>query len=61
MNQKPSLEEMWDEIEKFGIDREALDPHDEVYYGQVEELYLTIMEKKREDEQVRLLKKELGQ
>ena len=59
MSQKPSLEEMWKEIEDFGINRKSLDPNDVLTYDQVEELYLTIKEKKIEDEQVRILREEL--
>jgi hypothetical protein len=59
MDHKPSLEEMWNEIEKFGTDRKSFDPNNEMGYDQVEELYLSMEEKRKTDEQIRLLQVEL--
>jgi len=42
MENEPSLDEMWNVIEKFGIKREILDPHDNLTYEQIHNLYLTI-------------------
>lgn len=38
-----SRDEMWKVIEMFGIKRKLLDPHDELHYKTIHDLYLTII------------------
>lgn len=57
---KPSLEDMWKQIQEFGIDRKILDPHDQIGYDRVKELYTTIIERLRNHEQINLLKEEIN-
>lgn len=42
MDNSPSIGEMWNVIEKFGIKHEVLDPHDKLDYEQIHNLYVTI-------------------
>ena len=61
MGNKPSLENMWNVIEQFGINRRILDPHGVLKYEQVEELYQTIEEKQRENKQIKFLQESIDQ
>lgn len=46
MSFQPSLDEMWNVIESFGIKRKLIDPHDNMSSEEVRELYLTIKKTK---------------
>ena len=61
MGQNASMDEMWNAIEKFGISRRMLDPHHDLPYQQVSDLYLTIKKKDAEidKEQIRLVQEAL--
>ena len=59
MSHKTPLEEMWEEIEGFGLKRDLLDPHGDLAYDHVEEIYLSIKQKRIEDMQIRVLKERL--
>ncbi len=46
MRFQPSLDEMWNVIESFGIKRTLIDPKDTMSSEEVRELYLTIKKTK---------------
>lgn len=42
MNNEPSIDTIWWVIEKFGIQRKLIDPHQDVAYHTIHNLYLTV-------------------
>ena len=55
MDEGCSLDDMWKEIENYGIKRKVLDPRNSLSYDQVRALYLVIRQKRIVDEQIKLI------